>query len=176
MIGRRKQRLYAGIVTIGLTGTALAGIGWLEAGAAFAQAATPAQNEASNPAPAAGAYQPKFPGDPARSDSESNALGYMRVVLRAEREYKKRHGKYAESLPALAGTASFTKRMAQSMDRGDYTAGFRPHKAKDDTPGFILTMTPKQMDAQHRSFYAEEDGVIRGDDQKAAGPDSPKTK
>jgi hypothetical protein len=37
-------------------------------------------------------------------------------------------------------------------------------------------MTPKQMDSEHRSFYAEEDGVIHGDDQKAADLDSPKVK
>jgi hypothetical protein len=49
----------------------------------------------------------------------------MRVVLRAEREYKKRHGKFTDSLESLAGTGSFTKRMAHSTDRGDYTASFR---------------------------------------------------
>jgi hypothetical protein len=30
------------------------------------------------------------------------------------------------------------------------------------------------MDAEHRSFYAEEDGVIHADDQKPADHDSPK--
>jgi hypothetical protein len=118
-----------------------------------------------------GPYQPKFPGDPARSESEAQALGYMRVVLRAEREYKKRHNKYADSLVGLAGTGSLTKRMAHSTDRGDYTVGF--HAQKD---GFVLTMTPKQLDPEHRSFYAEEDGVIHGDDQKAADSTSPKVK
>ena len=123
-------------------------------------------------------YQPKFPGDPAKSESEAQALGYMRVVLRAQREYKKRHNKYADSLPDLAGTGSFTKRMARSTDRGDYTASFKPGKNRTnkDEPGFVLTMTPKQMDAEHRSFYAEEDGVIHGDDQKPADADSPKVK
>ena len=95
----------------------------------------------------------------------------MRVVLRAEREYKKRHGKYTDSLAALAGTGTFTKRMAHSTDRGDYTASFRVHK-----DGFVLTMTPKQMDSERRSFYAEEDGAIHGDDQKPADLDSPKVK
>jgi hypothetical protein len=123
------------------------------------------------PAQASGTYQAKFPGDPARSESEAQALGYMRVVLRAEREYKKRHSKYADSLAGLAGTGSFTKRMAHSTDRGDYTAGFRSQK-----DGFVLTMTPKQLDQEHRSFYAEEDGVIHGDDQKAADLSSPKVK
>jgi hypothetical protein len=120
---------------------------------------------------AGGPYQPKFPGDPAHSESEAQALGYMRVVLRAQREYKKRHDKYADSLPALAGTGSMTKRMAHSTDRGDYTVGFRTQK-----DGFVLTMTPKQMDAEHRSFYAEDDGVIHGDDQKPADSSSPKVK
>jgi hypothetical protein len=123
------------------------------------------------PAQTAPPYQPKFPGDPARSDSEAQALGYMRVVLRAQREYKKRHDKFAPSLAALAGTGSLTKRMAATTDRGDYTVGF--HSEKD---GFVLTMTPKAMDAQHRSFYAEDDGVIRGDDQKAADATSAKVK
>jgi hypothetical protein len=116
-------------------------------------------------------YQPKFPGDPARSESEAQALGYMRVVLRAQRDYKKRHDKYAQSLPALAGTGSLTKRMANSTERGDYTVGFRPHKE-----GYILVMTPKQIDAEHRSFYAEDDGVIHADDQKPADASSPKIK
>ena len=116
-------------------------------------------------------YQPKFPGDPAHSEPEAQALGYMRVVLRAQREYKRRHEKYAASLAALAGTGSFTKRMSSSTNRGDYTVGF--HAQKD---GFVLTMTPKQMDSEHRSFYAEEDGVIHGDDQKAADANSPKVK
>jgi hypothetical protein len=140
----------------------------------WAQAPEPgARPETSAPAPVPppGPYQPKFSGDPARSESEAQALGYMRVVLRAQKEYKKRHNKFAESLPALAGTGSLTKRMARSTERGDYTVGFRSQK-----DGFILTMTPKQMDSEHRSFYAEEDGVIHGDDQKAADQSSPKVK
>jgi hypothetical protein len=126
---------------------------------------------ATAPTPSAVAYQPKFAGDPARSDSEAQALGYMRVVLRAQKEYKKRHDKFAESLPALAGTGSLTKRMARSTERGEYTASFRSKK-----DSFILTMTPKQMDNEHRSFYAEDDGIIHGDDQKAADSSSPKVK
>jgi len=113
-------------------------------GQAPGQSAPPSTTSTSAP----GAYQPKFPGDPARSESEAQALGYMRVVLRAQKEYKKRHDKFAESLPALAGTGSFTKRMARSTERGDYTASFRSQK-----DGFILTMTPKQIDSEHRSFY-----------------------
>jgi hypothetical protein len=155
--GRRIQRYFAGILAVGMMG----------AGLALAQA----ESSGQSPAQPSGTYQPKFPGDPARSESEAQALGYMRVVLRAEREYKKRHSKYAESLESLAGTGSFTKRMAHTTERGDYTASFRPNH-----DGFVLTMTPKHMDAEHRSFYAEEDGVIHADDQKAADMDSPRVK
>jgi hypothetical protein len=35
-------------------------------------------------------------------------------------------------------------------------------------------MTPKHMDSERRSFYAEEDGVIHADDQKPADMSSPK--
>lgn len=157
MNGNRIQRYFAGILAMGM----------IAAGLAMAQAAEQAQA----PAQPSSQYQPKFPGDPARSESEARALGYMRVVLRAEREYKKRHNKFADSLESLAGTGSFTKRMAHTTDRGDYTASFRPHH-----DGFVLTLTPKQLDNEHRSFYAEDDGVIHGDDQKAADMDSPKVK
>jgi hypothetical protein len=115
-------------------------------------------------------YQPKFHGDPARSESEAAALGYMRTVLRAQKEYQKKNGKYAASLADLVHTGSFTRRMV-NPERGEYTAGFRSHK-----DGFELTMTPKQLDVQHRSFYAEEDGVIHADEEKAADADSPKVK
>lgn len=151
MIQRRIQQ-RAGFLVLGVLG----------AGLAMAQA----------PAP----YKPQFPGDPARSDSEAQALGYMRVVLRAENIYKKRHEKYAQSLDDLAGTGSFTKRMAHTTDRGDYTASFRPKHEGPNHDGFVLTMTPKQMDSEHRSFYAEEDGAIHADDQKAADMDSPKVR
>ena len=118
---------------------------------------------------AQGAYQPKFHGDPAKSDSEAAALGYMRTVLRAQKQYKKKNGNYATSLSQLVHTGSFTKRMV-SADRGDYTVGFRAKKDKDT---FQLTMTPKQMDAEHRSFYADEDGTIHADDQGPASEKSP---
>jgi hypothetical protein len=129
------------------------------------------QAPAAAPPQAAVAYQARFPGDPARSESEAQALGYMRVVIRAERDYKKRHDKYADSLAGLAGTGSFTKRMAKTTERGDYTVGFQSQK-----DGYVLTMTPKQLDHEHRSFYAEEDGVIHADDQKPADQSSPKVK
>ncbi|HZQ70477.1 MAG TPA: hypothetical protein VFA68_18260 [Terriglobales bacterium] len=115
-------------------------------------------------------YQPKFVGDPAHSDSEAAALGYMRTVLRAQRQYKQKYSHYATSLNDLVHTGSFTRRMTKT-DRGDYTVGFRSHK-----DGFELTMTPKQLDAQHRSFYAKEDGVIHADEQNAANENSPPVK
>jgi hypothetical protein len=147
-------------------------LGFCIVGSVSMSAQAPAQaTPPSAPGTASGAYQPKFAGDPARSESEAQALGYMRVVLRAQREYKKRHDKFADSLIALAGTGSMTKRMARSTERGDYTVSF--HSQKD---GFILTMTPKQLDSEHRSFYAEDDGIIHGDDQKAADQGSPKVK
>jgi hypothetical protein len=144
---QQRQRISAWILAIAMVGSGLA--------------------RAQAPAP----YQPKFAGDPARSEPEAQALAYMRTMLRAQREYKRRHNHYAESLLALAGTGSFTKRLAQSTERGDYSVGFRSHK-----DGFMLLMTPKQMDAEHRSFYAEEDGIIHGDDQKPADADSPRVK
>jgi type II secretory pathway pseudopilin PulG len=114
-------------------------------------------------------YQPKFKGDPARSDSEAAALGYMRTFLRAQKLYKKKNAHYATSLMDLSKTGSFTRRMA-STNRGDYTVKFRSHKDKDT---FEITMVPKQLDAEHRSFFADEDGTIRGDDQKEADESSP---
>jgi hypothetical protein len=166
----RIRRYFAGILAVGMMG----------AGLGLAQAQTSAQTTSPTTgrttAQPSATYQPKFPGDPARSESEAQALGYMRVVLRAEREYKKRHNKFAESLESLAGTGSFTKRMAHTTERGDYTASFRPNHDRPDHDGFVLTMTPKQMDTEHRSFYAEEDGAIHADDQKAADMNSPKVK
>jgi hypothetical protein len=112
-------------------------------------------------------YTPKFKGDPARSDSEAEALAYMRVVVRAQKRFNKQYGHYATTLPELVHSGSFTKRMV-NPDRGDYTASF---KGKKDS--YVLTMTPKNMDAQHRSFYADEDGKIHGDDSKPADANSP---
>ena len=113
------------------------------------------------------AYQPKFKGDPARSDSEANALGYMRTVIRAQKQYyKKNNDKYASSLMDLVHTGSFTRRMAET-NRGDYTVTFHPRK-----DGYELTLTPKQVDTEHRAFYANEDAVIHGDELKAADENS----
>jgi len=116
------------------------------------------------------AYQPKFAGDPARSESEAGALGYMRTLLRAQHTYKKKNGQYASSLAQLVHTGTFTKRMT-NLDRGDYLVTFHPHK-----DGFDLLLAPKHQDAEHRSFYAKEDGVIHVEEDKAANADSPKLK
>lgn len=122
------------------------------------------------------AYQPKFQGDPARSDSEAAALGYMRTVLRAQRQYKKKNNYYATSLSDLVHTGSFTRRMV-SLERGDYTVGFRSHQNKEkDKDEFELTLTPKVLDAEHRSFYAKEDGLIHAEETKPADEDSPVVK
>jgi len=113
------------------------------------------------------AYQPKFHGDPAHSDSEAVALAYMRVVMRAQVVFNKQYGHYAISLSQLVHSGTFTQRMV-NPDRGDYTVGF---KSKKDN--FVLTMTPKNLDSQHRSFYAENDGKIHADESKPADSNSP---
>lgn len=114
-------------------------------------------------------YQPKFKGDPARSDSEAAALGYMRTFLRAQKIYKKKNSHYATSLLELAHIGSFTRRMV-STDRGDYTVKFKSHKDKDT---FEITMVPKQQDASHRSFFSDQEGKIRADELKEADESSP---
>ena len=121
---------------------------------------------AAPPAPQTPTYTPKYHTDPAHSDSEFNALAYMRVVMRAEMLFNRQYGHYATSLTQLIHTGTFTQRMV-NPERGDYTVGF---KGKKD--GFFLTMTPKNLDAQHRSFYAEEDGKIHADESKAADGNS----
>ena len=148
------KQLFTVIAVLTLTTCTLSG-----------QDATPA------PAPTqAPAYQPKSPNIPARSDSEDLALRYMLVVIRAQRQFNKQYGHFATSLPELVHSGSFTKRMVNT-DRGDYSATF---KGKKD--GYVLTMTPKNMDAQHRSFYAEEDGKIHADESKPADATSPVVK
>jgi hypothetical protein len=112
-------------------------------------------------------YQPKFHGDPARSDSEAAALAYMRVVIRAQRQFNKQYDHFATSLAELVHSGSFTKRMV-NPDRGDYTVEFQGKK-----DSYVLIMMPKQLDAQHRSFYAEDDGKIRADEEKPADAKSP---
>ena len=141
----------------------------LAASALSAQDAPPAPSAppAAAPAPQGPVYTPKFAGDPARSDSEAAALAYMRVVLRAQHQFEKQYDHFAVTLAELVHSGSFTKRMV-NPDRGDYTASF---KGKKDS--FVFTMTPKNLDPQHRSFYAEDDMKIHADETKAADGDSP---
>lgn len=112
-------------------------------------------------------YQPRFRGDPARSPAEVAALGYMRTLVNAQREYKKKKGKYATSLSALVNHGSFTRRMTRP-DRGDYIVSFRGR-----TKSYELSMTPKQFDAEHRAFFADESGKIRVEEDKQATASSP---
>src|SRR5215469_17089390 len=122
--------------------------------------------QASAPPTTAPGYTPKFRGDPARSDAEAEALAYMRVVMRAEVGFNKKYGHYANSLAQLVHSGTFTQRMV-NPDRGDYTVGYRGKK-----DNYILIMTPKALDAQHRSFYADDDGKIRADEAKTADANS----
>ncbi len=115
-------------------------------------------------------YQPKFPGDPAHSDAEAAALGYMRTVVNAQREYKKKHGAYAVTLQELVGSVSFTRRMTKT-DRGDYLVKF--HGSGKD---YTLSLVPKQFDAAHRAFFVDDTGVIRGEGDKLATKESPPVK
>lgn len=108
------------------------------------------------------AYTPKFAGDPAHSNAEGAALGYMRTVGSAQREYKKKHGAYATSLASLVGSGSFTRRMV-STDRGDYTAKFQ-----STGKNYSLALVPRTFDAAHRAFYVDETGNIRADDARPA--------
>ena len=128
----------------------------------FAASAVAQQTPAPPDQNLAPGYTPKYHTDPARSDAEFAALAYMRVVMRAQMLYNKKNGHYASSLSQLVHTGTFTQRMVNT-ERGDYTVGFRQKK-----DNFMLTMTPKNLDAQHRSFYAEDDGKIHADESKAA--------
>ena len=108
------------------------------------------------------AYTPKFPGDPAQSNAEAAALGYMRTVATAQRAYKKKHGTYATSLAGLVGSGSFTRRMV-ATDRGDYTVKFT-----STGQNFSLSLTPKSFDAAHRAFFMDDTGTIRAEATKPA--------
>jgi hypothetical protein len=116
----------------------------------------------SNAQPPTSTYQPKFPGDPAHSDSEAAALGYLRVAMRAEHLFNRQYGHYATSLPELVHTGTFTRRMV-NPDQGDYVVSFQGKK-----DGFAITMSPNQIDANHRSFYGNGDGKIHADEEKPA--------
>ena len=105
------------------------------------------------------------PGEP--SVAERRAIGYIHTLVTAEREYRKKHGKYATSLAGLVGKGSFTRRMA-TTDRGDYTVHF---SAKEH--GYAVSLTPKTFDAEHRAFFADENGLIRFETDKPATAQSP---
>ena len=124
----------------------------------------PEQNAAGMPP---STYTPKYKGDPALSDSEFGALAYMRVVIRAEKAFNKQYSHYALTLNELVHSGNFTKRMVDP-NRGDYTASY---KGKKDS--YTLTMTPKIPGADHRYFYADDDGKIRGEEGKPADTNSP---
>jgi hypothetical protein len=136
---------------------------------AFAFAAPLLSQQPQTPAaePGAAAYKPKFPGDPARSEPEALALGYMRNLIRSQRQFNKHYGHYATTLPELVHSGSFTKRMVDPH-QGDYAVSF-----KGNRDGYVLTLTPHALDATHRSFYAVEDGKIHADEAKPADGDSP---
>jgi hypothetical protein len=120
--------------------------------------------------PTAG-YTPKFPGDPAHSDAEAATMGYMRVVVNAQKNYSHKHGgKYATSLNALVGQGSFTKRML-APKRGEYTVKF-----KGTEKDYSLWMTPATVSQMQRAFFVDESGVIRAEEDKQATSDSPKAK
>jgi len=94
----------------------------------------------------------------------------MRVVIRAQHQFSKQYDHFALTLAELVHSGSFTKRMVNPV-RGDYTASFQGKK-----DSYILTMTPRNLDPQHRSFYAEDDGKIHADESKPADGDSPVVK
>jgi len=163
-------------IKLGWTKLGWTKLGWLVLAITATALSAAAQTSTSSAPPtqsspgSSGTYQPKFPGDPARSDSEAAALAYMRVVLRAQKQFNKQYDHFATSLAELVHSGSFTKRMV-NPDRGDYTVGFQGKK-----DSFVLTMAPKQLDAQHRSFYAEDDGKIHADEEKPADGSSPVVK
>ncbi|HYN15819.1 MAG TPA: hypothetical protein VES66_08535 [Terriglobales bacterium] len=104
---------------------------------------------------------------PARSQDETVTLGYMRTVVYAQKDYKKRHSVYATSLAALVHSVSFTKRMANT-DRGAYTVQFH-----GKPEAYSLALTPKQFGPDHRAFYVDETGKIRVEEDKPATAESP---
>lgn len=134
--------------------------------AAVATAQTQATQVPTEPAPAP-AYQPKFAGDPAHSDAEAAALGYMRTVVNAQKIYFKRHQAYTTTLHQLVGQGSFTRRM-ENPSRGDYTAHFRSTGKQ-----YSLSLVPRQYDASHRAFYVDDTGELRAEADQPATRNSP---
>jgi hypothetical protein len=104
---------------------------------------------------------------PARSQDEAVSIAYMKTVVNAQRQYKKKHGDFATSLADLVHSGSFTKRMA-STDRGTYTVHFRGKK-----DAFSLGLVPREFAPDHRAFYVDETGKIRVEEDKPANPESP---
>ena len=123
-------------------------------------------------APAQTTYTPQFKGDPAHSTAEAAALAYMRTVIYAQRVYYKKHAAYATSLAGLVGSSSFTRRMINT-ERGDYTVQFSSANAGKK---FSISMVPKQFDAAHRAFFADDTGTIRAETDQPASVLSPKLK
>lgn len=120
---------------------------------------------------AAPSYTPKFPGDPARSDAEAAAMGFMRVVVNAQKNYSRKHaGQYAPSLNALVGQGSFTRRML-TPKRGDYSVRF-----KGSSKEYSLWLTPATISATERAFFVDQTGVIKAEEDKQASENSPKAK
>lgn len=116
-------------------------------------------------------YTPKFPGDPAHSENEAAALGYMRVVVNAQKNYSHKHaGQYATSLRELVGHGSFTKRLLNPK-RGDYTVKF-----KGTTKDYSLWMTPTTISPTERAFFVDDSGIIKAEEDKQAGAESPRAK
>lgn len=128
------------------------------------------RSEQNTPGAPPSSYTPKYKGDPARSDSEFAALAYMRVVIRAEKAFNKQYSHYALTLNELVHSGNFTKRMVDP-NRGDYTASYKGKKES-----YTLTMTPKSPAPDHRYFYTDDDGKIRGEEGKPADANSPVVK
>ncbi len=155
----------------GVSGKTAVLTGVLLAGVCLALALDPGRVEAQT-APVVPEYKPKFRGDPAHSEAEAGALGYLRTVLTAQKLYKKKHDSFASSLPGLVHTGSFTQRMTKT-DRGEYYVSFH---AEPKGTGFSLSLTPKQYDAAHRAFFGDDSGVLRVEENKEATENSPKLK
>lgn len=126
--------------------------------------------EQNTPGALPSSYTPKYKGDPSRSNSEFDALAYMRVVIRAEKAFNKQYSHYALTLNELVHSGNFTKRMVDP-NRGDYTASYKGKKES-----YTLTMTPKSPAPDHRYFYTDDDGKIRGEEGKPADENSPVVK
>ena len=128
--------------------------------------------ESPRPLPSAGTNQaPAYHSEVPR---RSRPLGFRSCCARLHAgrharpgRFNKQYDHYATHPRRTGALGTFTQRMV-NPDRGDYTASF---KGKKDS--YIFTMTPKNLDAQHRSFYAEDDGKIHGDESKPADGDSP---